>query len=196
MLHVQEEHSGGVGAVGAVDACEEVVDVVLGEHDFCDLGVVLGLILPHPQDFGSGETGKGDVGRQLGQLLLANLVVEVVHLLGGAAVVPQNGGANHIVVFVQDHQAVHLAARSDARHLAGVEAAQQLRDALQHGLFPVLGILLAPAGLGELQGVVFGYNVFNLALPVHQQQLDSGGAQVDSDIQHGLLLTWSRTCGW
>ena len=40
-------------------------------------------------------------------------------------VVPENGGTDHRVVFIQGHQPVHLTARADAPDLSGVQTLQQ-----------------------------------------------------------------------
>ena len=175
VLHVQQQHAAGVGVVGAVDPGEDVVDVVLGEHHLFDAGEVLRLVFPHPQHLGGGEAGEGDVGRPGGQLVLAHGLVEVVHLPGGAAVVPQDGRADHPVMLVQHHQAVHLPAGADARHLAGVKPLQELRHPLQDGAPPVLRVLLAPAGMGKFQGVLLGDHILHGPLLVHQQQLHRRG---------------------
>ena len=167
-----------------MDAGEDVIDIVLGQHDLTDAGEALRLVFPHPQQLGGREPGEGDVGGKPAQPLLSHRPVEVLHSLRGAPVVPEDGRADHLPVSIQNHQPVHLPAGSDARHLAGVKAPQQLGDALQHGHFPVLRVLLAPAGPGEFQGVLPGYHILNGSLPVHQQQLDGGGAQIDSYVQH------------
>ena len=164
-------------------AGKQVVDVVLGQHNLADPGKVLRFILAQPKDLRRGEAGKGDVGRQGGQALLADDVVEIVDLLGSAAVVPENGGADYPILAVQNDQAVHLAAAADTGYLLGVKSLQQRGDPLKHCLFPIFGRLLAPAGLGKLQRIVPGYYVFNVAVLVHQQQLDRRGAEIDADIQ-------------
>ena len=165
-----------------MNAGEDVVDIILRQHDLGDFPVILRLILPHPENFGSGKAGKGDIGRQGGQLVLADCLIQVVHLLGGSAVVPENRGTNYIIILVQHHQTVHLAAAADTGNLPAVKAAQQLGDALHDGLSPVLWILLAPAGLGEFQWVFLGNHIFDFSLRVHQQQLDGGGAQVYTNV--------------
>ena len=165
-----------------MDAGEDVVDVVLGKHDLADALEILRLMLLHPQNLGGSEPSEGDVGGEGGQLFPSHHLVEVVHLLSGAPIIPQDSRADHLVVLIQHHQAVHLAARSDARHLGLVKALQQGGDSLQHGGFPVLRVLLAPAGLRELQGILLGDFILDLALLIHQQELDGRGAKVDSNI--------------
>ena len=75
MLHVQQKHAGGIGIVAAVNAGEYVVYIILRQHDLRDLLEVFRLVLPHPENLGGGESGKGDVCRQRGQLIFADLIV-------------------------------------------------------------------------------------------------------------------------
>ena len=165
-----------------MDAGENVVYIILRQHDLGDFPVILRLILPHPENLGGSEAGEGNVRRQGGQLVLADCLIQVVHLLGGSAVVPENRGTNYIIILVQHHQTVHLAAAADTGNLPAVEARKQLRDSLHNGLAPVLWILLAPAGLGEFQGILPGNHIFDFSLRIHQQQLDGGGAQVYTNV--------------
>ncbi len=148
----------------------------------------LRLIFPHPQQLGRGKARKGNICGKGGQLFFSHRLIQVFHLPCGTAVIPQNRGADHTVFFVQNHQTMHLSACADSLHLAGVKAVQQLGDAREHRLFPILRILLAPTRFRKLQRVFFRYNIFDPALPVRQQQLDGGGAKIDSDIQHNVPL--------
>ena len=94
VCHVQKEHPGSIGIVGAVYPGQEVIDVILGKHHLFDSGKQLRLLLPHPQKLRSREAGKGDVGRPLGEPVPAHGLVQVGNLLCCPAVVPQNGGAD------------------------------------------------------------------------------------------------------
>ena len=76
MLDIQEQHAGGVGVIAGVDAGELVGQVILGEHDLCDFFEVLRLVFTHPEDLGRGEAREGDVGRQRGELVLADGIVK------------------------------------------------------------------------------------------------------------------------
>ena len=186
VCHVQKEHPGSIGIVGAVYPGQEVIDVILGKHHLFDSGKQLRLLLPHPQKLRSREAGKGDVGRPLGEPVPAHGLVQVGNLLCCPAVVPQNGGADDPVLLVQDHQAVHLTAGANAGHLAPVEALQEKGDSLPHGLLPVRRVLLAPARPGEFQGIVPGNHMEDLPRFVHQQQLHCRGAQINSNVQHHI----------
>ncbi len=186
--HVKQQGARGVRDIGRVGAAQQVVDVVLGQHHVGDVGVVLGLVVAHPQDLGRGEAGVGNVTGPLHELLDADLFVEVAHLLGGATVVPQNGGTNDLVIYVQGHQAVHLAGNANARDLRSVLAGEKGRDAAAHGLPPVGGALLAPARTRELDVVGLAHDIQDVALLVHEQEFARRSSQVNTDEQHCLLL--------
>ena len=61
VLHVQKQHAGSIGVIAAVDSGQNIVDIILGQHDLCDLNKVLGFILLHPEDFRRSKACKGNV---------------------------------------------------------------------------------------------------------------------------------------
>ena len=183
VLHVQQQDTGSIGIIAGVHAGQPIIDVILGQHDLGDPAEILRLILLHPDQLGRGKAGKGDVGGILGQFILADHIVQIIHRVGSAAIVPQNGGANHPIVFVQGYQAVHLSAAADTDNAGGVKALQQFPNAVHTGVPPIIGLLLAPAGLRKIQGIFPGYGIEDLAAAIHQQQLYSGSAQVNTNIQ-------------
>ena len=184
VLHIQQQHAGSIGVIGAVYAGQLVVDVVLRQHDLADLCKVLRLGIAHPQQFGGGKAGKCNVCGVLAQVFFANDVVQVFYLLLGAAVIPQNAGADHFVLCIQHHQAVHLAAGTNTGHLRSIKAVQQLRNACTDSVPPVSGVLLAPARMRECNGIFAAYNVGDLPVALHQQQLDCRGTQIDTNVVH------------
>ena len=99
--HVQQQHPGGVGVVAAVHAGELIIHIVFRQHDLGDLLEVLRLVFTHPQQLRRGKARKGDVCRQRGESVLADGVVEVVHLFGRPSVVPQNRGADDVILRIQ-----------------------------------------------------------------------------------------------
>ena len=167
---------------------EAVCQIVLGQHDLCDLCEVLRLVLFYPQDLRSGESGEGDIGGVRGELFLSDDIVQIVRLLPGAAVVPEDGGADHVILRIQHHEAVHLTAEGDPCHLGSVLSVQQFLQSLQGLLIPVLGLLLRPPGMREKEGIFLGDDVQDLSFRIHEKELDGTGTQIDSDIQHNDLL--------
>ena len=154
MLHVKQQHAGGVGVIAGVDARELVGQVVLREHDLCDLFEVLRLVFAHPEELRGGEAREGNVGRQRGQLVFADDVIEIVDFFGRAPIVPQNRWTDDVVGFIQRDKAVHLPAGADACNFTCVKAAQQLGNTGHNCAPPVLGLLLRPAGVWEDEGVL------------------------------------------
>ena len=122
VLHIQQEHTGSIGIIAGMHTRQNVVDIILGEHDLCDFGKVLRLVFLHPEDLGSGEACEGNVGRQPGQLVLTDLVIQVIHLLCGSAVIPKNCRTDNLIIFIQHHQAVHLAAAADTGNSIALKA--------------------------------------------------------------------------
>ncbi len=119
MLHIQQQGAGSVGVIGGENAGETVIDVIFGEQDFCNAGEEIGLLLLHPKQLGGGKPGKGDVAGEAAEGHLSGVLVKLVSLGLGAAVVPEDGGADHLSGIVQRHQAVHLARHPDSLHLMG-----------------------------------------------------------------------------
>ena len=110
--------------------------------------------------------------------------IHFLGLLAGAAVVPEDGGTDDVVVLIQSHQTVHLAAGGQALDLGGVDALQQLGNQGADSVPPVLGVLLGPAGLGELQRIGLGNGLADGAGFIHQKNLHGGCAEIDADVIH------------
>ena len=119
----------------------------------------------------SDITDQGDISGAAAQRFPPYGAVEVFYLLLRPPIVPENGGAEYRAILVQGHQAVHLPARADAPHLGSIVALQKRGNALQNRVPPVLRILLAPAGAGELDGVFPAGYVQDLTTLPHQQEL-------------------------
>ena len=199
VFHVQQQHARSIRKIGAEGARKAVCQIVFGQHDLGDPGKVFRLVVAHPQNFGGGEAGKGDVARPLRQLVFAHRLVQVRRLRFGAAVVPEDGGADDVVVFIQRHQPVHLPAEGDAFYGGLVLPVQQGGDARQRRRVPVFGALFAPARLRVVHGVTLGVLRQNGAVRRHQQEFCPAGAQVDADVTVHLsssrFSAGARPCG-
>ena len=100
-----------------MNAGKLVSKVILREHDLSDLCEIVGLVLFNPKDLGSGESGECDVSGELGELSLADLVVEIIGLSSGTSVVPKDCGTNDVVIFIKYYKTVHLSAKRDTGNL-------------------------------------------------------------------------------
>ena len=188
--HVQEEHARGVGIVAAVDAGKAVDQIVLGQHDFLDFCKVFRLVAAHPQKLWRREPGEGEISHQGEELFAAEVLVELPGLLAGAAVVPENGRANHPILPVQRHQAVHLPAYGQAGYLVLVHLRKKLPEAGSSCLPPVRGILLRPAGTGEGQRIRARGRLDHGAALVHRQHLHRRSPEIHTQIEHVLHLSF------
>ena len=181
---VQEQRAGRVRVVRDVLARKAEGDVVLGKHDLADGREVLGLLLAQPQQLGCGEPHVRDVAGVAGDCLPADVPVEASHLVAAAAVVPQDGGADHAVPPVQRDEPVHLPAAAHARNLAGIDALEQLGNPVAHGIPPVVGVLLAPARLRHRRGIAPAHHRADPTTLVHEQQLGRGRSNVNPNEIH------------
>ena len=189
VFDVEQQHAARVRKVGTEAPRQPVGEVVFGEHDLGDAGKVLRLVVAQPQNFGRGEAGEGDVARVRRELFAADLLVEVGRFRRGAAVVPEDGGADDVVLAVQCDQPVHLPAEGDAAHGGLILPFEQGGDAAQRRGVPIGGVLLAPAALRVADGVAL--RVFGEDAPVRrdQQKLCAARAEVDADVgvHHSFL---------
>ena len=192
MLHVEQQHTGSVGVIAGVDAGELIGQIVLREHDLRDSPEILRLVFPHPEKLRRGEAGKGNVGRQRGEPVLAHGVVEIIDFLGSSAVVPQDRRTDDAVACVQRDKAVHLPARADARNLAEVKPLHQLGNPACDCVPPVLRALLRPAGVGEQERILSGDRIQNRAILRNKQQLARGCAEINANVIHNFSLRERR----
>ena len=135
-------------------ACQFVCDIILGKHDLCDLCKIFRLLILHPEDLRRRKSRKCNICGILGELLLADDIVQIIRLLRGTSVIPENCGTDHVVLLVEDHKPVHLSAKADACHLALVHILNQLFDSVHRLRIPVLRLLLRPARMREIQRVL------------------------------------------
>ena len=181
-----------------MDAGQAVSKIILGEHDPADLRKELRLILAHPKQLRGGEAGKGQIARQRQQALLAEVIVERIGLLAGAAVIPEDGGTDHLVVLVQGYQTVHLAAEAQTGDLGGVDVLEQLGYTNTKSRPPLLGILLRPTGLRHHKGIGLRRAAQHRSLAVNQKDLHGRSAQINTDIKHEkasfLVFCLRRDC--
>ena len=139
-------------------------------------------MLLHPQELGRGEPRKGNVARPREQLVLADRLVEVGNFLLRSPVVPKDGGADDVVIFVERDKAMHLSAEGDALNGGGILPFEQFLQPAQNGFIPILGGLFAPAGAGIADGINLRILRKNFAVRGDEQKFHPACAEVDSNI--------------
>ncbi len=147
LADIEPERAGGIGHVLDMLAGQQQAHIGLGQQHLGDLRIDLGLVLAHPGDLGRGEAGHRDIAGEFAQL--GQRRFHLLALGSGAAIVPQDARTEDLVVFAQQHRAVHVTRKADAANfgqLSRMRLAQGVDRTLAGGP-PIGGILLGPAGM-------------------------------------------------
>ena len=119
---IQQTHAGRVRNLGGELAGQAVADEILREKDVTALFIDLRLVVAHPKNLGGGPAGERRIGGQLNQTVLADLLVDLVALLAGALVAPDDAAAQNLALAIQHDQTVHLSGQTDAADLGRIRA--------------------------------------------------------------------------
>ena len=187
--HVEQRGAGGVGNFGGVLAGEAEAHVILRQQHAAHACEVGRLVIAHPEQLGQREAGQHGIRGPLEDVLSAQRAVDRIHLGLAALVAPDERGADDAVGFVQDDEAVHLAGKADAAHLAAAHA--RFREHAADGFLrrgpPVAGVLLGPQRPLHAHVLVRGGEArAHVAAPVHQQRAAASGSDIDAD-PHGYF---------
>ena len=148
VLEIPENAFGESRNGGAHFAREPHGDVVAGQHDFVDFLEDGRLVFLYPRQFRGGEVA-GRIEQMLQTERFAQRAERPLAVGHGAAVAPDNGGTQHLPLFIDHHQPVHLIRDADGFYFRAVDARlrqHRLRGGLQ--IFPpAFGVLFRPAGL-------------------------------------------------
>ena len=129
--------------------------IILRQHDLLDAREILRLMLLYPQHLRCGKSGKSDICRVPGKLFLSDHIIQIIRLLRGASVIPQNCRTDHLIVLIQNNKSVHLPAKADAGKFALIAALKQFLQSRDRLLIPVLRFLLRPARMREIKRIFF-----------------------------------------
>ena len=163
---------------------QPVVYIILRQHDLADPCKILRLLISHPEKLRCREACKGYIGRVVRKFVLSDLLIEIIHLFVSSAVIPEDCGADHLVIFVENDEAVHLSTGSDADDLSFVKSFRQLGNSRHRLPNPRIRILFRPAGLWKNQRIFTRDNIQNLSLFIHQKELDGRGTKINSYCKH------------
>jgi UDP-3-O-[3-hydroxymyristoyl] glucosamine N-acyltransferase len=187
---VEEEGAAGVGDFGGVLAGQAEADKILGEEDVAGFFVDAGLVLADPKDFGCGKASEGGVANEVDEAgSAAGFGFDLVALLGGALIVPEEGGAEGARAVGEEDAAMHLTGQADGGDVRGAKAGGFEAGACgaNGGEPPVERVLLGPAGLGLADGVGGGGGGEDFAAIVADEGFGAAGADVDAEeVWHGL----------
>jgi hypothetical protein len=140
-------------------------------------------VLAHPHQLGRGEAGHREVARDVAEP--RHGARERLALRGAAAVVPQDGGAQHLAGGIEQRGAVHLARQADGTHRGkrlGVRLAERAHHLFQR-VPPLPRRLLRPQRLRPLDRERRAGHAHDAVVVGEQQRLELGRAEVESQIQ-------------
>lgn len=115
-------------------------------------------------------------------------LIQEIHLLGDSAIDPEDGQSDHIVVFIQYHQAMHLPACTDTFHQTCIKTRDQFEDPLHQCLFPILRFCWLQPGWEILAD-----HIVDLTCLVHHHQLHCRGTKVNTSIKFQGTLFLRRS---
>ncbi len=78
---------------------------------------VVRLVFAHPKKFGESEIRERRIAGEIDQPAGAELFAESADLGFGALIAPDECGADHFIVAVQQHSAMHLSGKPDTGNL-------------------------------------------------------------------------------
>ena len=157
MRHIEQQGARGIRHVDRPHPGEAEADVIFGQQKAVKSPPDPGFVGPHPQQLGERKVGERGVGSQLHQALRPDGFVEIAALGRGALIAPDEGRAQNLIVAIQQHRAVHLAAKPDAGNLRGrdLRIREQFPNRGLAGLPPVVRILLCPPAAWRRKRLVF-----------------------------------------
>ena len=195
MVDIHQHGAGGVGDVGDVIFSageledEPGVDGAGGEFASLGAGAGIGDLAEEPVDFAGGEVGVEDeAGLLLDEGFLA-AVAEGGHVVGGAAVLPDDGVVERLAgVFVPEEGGLALVGDAEGGDVGGGDARffNGLAGGLEDGLPDLGGVVLDPTGLGEVLGEFLLRDGEGAAAVVVDDGAGAGGALIESEeVFHG-----------
>ena len=153
--HIQQIGAAGVAHFRAILPGQAEAHIILGQQNMPDLLPDFRFMPPHPQDFPGGEAGQRRVGGDADQPLPAHDPGYLIAFLLCAPIAPENGLAQHLPVFIQQHQPMHLPADAQSPDLGRGHTAftDHLTNGFPGRLPPAFRILLRPAVPGLIQRI-------------------------------------------
>jgi len=144
--HVEQRCARSIRDVARTIARELKPDVVFGKQHATHARKEPRLVVADPEQLRQGETGQDRIGRGAQYDVFPGGLIDPIHLRLAALIAPDKRWTDHLVRFIQDHEAVHLAGQSDSAHVltADVGLAEGAANGLPRCIPPVLGPLLGP----------------------------------------------------
>ena len=160
---------------------------------FC---IILRFVVSHPQDLRCRKTGQCRICRDFNETLLSNSFCDLLTFPGRSLITPDNGTADHLIIFIQHNKAMHLSGNTKSLDILPVHTGflHNLRNGFQRRILPILRILLCPAVLRLIQRIFFGCRCNHGSVFIKQHCFCCGSSQINANqiIHIQFLQTFKR----
>ena len=144
---IQKLHAACIGNLRCIFSGHAEADIILRQQDMAAAAVVLCLMIAYPEDFGSRESRKRRIRRNLNETFRADAFRDFLTFLRRALIAPDNRRPDDFIGLIQHHKTMHLSGKPDALDVISLHS-RLLHNALdcrKHCTIPVQRFLLRPA---------------------------------------------------
>ena len=75
MLHIKQQHTGCIRIFCAETSGQLICQIILRQHDLCNLREIVWFILFHPKDLRSCKSRKRNIGSVLRKFILSYIII-------------------------------------------------------------------------------------------------------------------------
>ena len=192
--HIHPQGARGIRHVGHTLATHPKPEIVLWQKNGGNPREPVGFMLCHPDSLRGGESRHHCIAADAAKQRHGH--VHMLRLRGGARVVPQNTGADHLIRGIKCRQPMHLARQANgahSRHLRGGIPRQRRHRRISR-LPPGLRVLFRPSGLWTADGKRRRPAADHHACLIQQKRLHGRGAKVKPEIHESPSFPgqWSK----
>src|ERR1700730_1804288 len=187
MSDVEQQSTRGVSDVSCSFARQLKSHIVFGQHERANPVPVRGFVLPDPQAFGQREIGECGIAGELNETCGTDLRGQLLALLLGPDITPDQCRPYDAAVLVQQDGPVHLSGQTNARNLIAAQMACCQRRVHSHAARapPVAWILLRPADPRRCKGsMLLGCGGNDTSSLIDDESARTSGAYVDPQKMH------------
>ena len=119
MGDVEQQRAGSLLHIHGIDAAKTEAGIILWAENVRDAGKYFGLMFANPENFCQREVRKRGITGELDDVFAAELGVQPVALWTAAGIAPDERGAKHLSIGVEQDSSVHLAGEPDGGDVGG-----------------------------------------------------------------------------
>jgi hypothetical protein len=117
MGDIEQQRARSLRHIDGAFSGELEANVILGQQHVGDAFPVVRFVFTHPKQLGEGEIRERCITGEIDETIGAELFREFPDLGFGALIAPDECGADHLIVAIEQNCAMHLPGKSDAGNL-------------------------------------------------------------------------------